>query len=318
MATSFVPSILRPDYTWPCRAPFTVSPTTPPVPRVSWKPIRLAWGLVHRALRYFSRWYCSWFGIRFDYNIIPLPFGLVIKWTDRSSVEEAVATQMARAGGLPVPKVLNYGEHPFPDCCRRVSILMTRLPGITLGGYIDLEYNPETEEPWLQELKTCVHAMRMWTPPASRQNWVSSPLGTCLRSSRVPCHIMGPFENQTQLHNFLLSPASSHAFKSQAEFEKAMAVARKLDQRRYRMVFTQGDFMAHNILVGDDGHLSGMLDWESAGWYPEYWEYTTAMRFGRDSWWFRAVSWIGGSEYLEELDYDRALNSLTVDTYAYF
>lgn len=76
--------------------------------------------------------------------------------------------------------------------------------------------------------------------------------------------------------------------------------------------------MAHNILVGDDGHLSGMLDWESAGWYPEYWEYTTAMRFGRDSWWFRAVSWIGGSEYLEELDYDRALNSLTVDTYAYF
>jgi hypothetical protein len=28
-----------------------------------------------------------------------------------------------------------------------------------------------------------------------------------------------------------------------------------------------------NILV-QDGRISGIVDWENAGWYPEYWEYT--------------------------------------------
>lgn len=31
-----------------------------------------------------------------------------------------------------------------------------------------------------------------------------------------------------------------------------------------------------NILV-ENGHISGIIDWEQAGWYPEYWEYVKAM-----------------------------------------
>lgn len=83
-------------------------------------------------------------------------------------------------------------------------------------------------------------------------------------------------------------------------------------------MFTHGDFKAHNVLVGYDGHLSGLLDWESAGWYPEYWEFTTAMRFGKESWWFQVASWIGGDQYYDELNSDMALNLLTVDSYIAF
>lgn len=74
-----------------------------------------------------------------------------------------------------------------------------------------------------------------------------------------------------------------------------MALARANEIRKYahRITFTHGDLKAYNILVGDDGHLSGFLDWESAGWYPEYWDFTTAMRFGRDSWWYQVASWLG-------------------------
>lgn len=61
-----------------------------------------------------------------------LPFGLVLKWSDRTSIEEAAAMQMARAAGMPVPKVLSLGEHPNGSYNRFFSILMTRLPGIPL------------------------------------------------------------------------------------------------------------------------------------------------------------------------------------------
>ncbi|WPG99016.1 Hypothetical protein R9X50_00181800 [Acrodontium crateriforme] len=40
-------------------------------------------------------------------------------------------------------------------------------------------------------------------------------------------------------------------------------------------VFTHGDLSSLNILArGDD--IVGIIDWETAGWYPSYWEYTTA------------------------------------------
>lgn len=29
-------------------------------------------------------------------------------------------------------------------------------------------------------------------------------------------------------------------------------------------------------LVDNGGKISGVVDWECAGWYPEYWEYTKA------------------------------------------
>ncbi len=40
-------------------------------------------------------------------------------------------------------------------------------------------------------------------------------------------------------------------------------------------VFTHGDLSSLNILVRGD-KIVGIIDWERAGWYPSYWEYTTA------------------------------------------
>ena len=41
------------------------------------------------------------------------------------------------------------------------------------------------------------------------------------------------------------------------------------------IVLTHGDLSSTNVLVhGDD--VVGIVDWETAGWWPSYWEYTTA------------------------------------------
>jgi hypothetical protein len=47
----------------------------------------------------------------------------------------------------------------------------------------------------------------------------------------------------------------------------------------------------------------------------EFTEFTTAMRFERNSWWYQVASRLGGDQYLAELECDVALNLLTVDSY---
>lgn len=43
-------------------------------------------------------------------------------------------------------------------------------------------------------------------------------------------------------------------------------------------VFTHGDIAPHNIMVDEQNKITGILDWEYAGWYPDYWEYAQIIR----------------------------------------
>lgn len=224
--------------------------------------------------------------------------------------------QMARAAGMPVPKLLCYGEHA--DSPFRFSILMTRLPGFELDNVSDRsEFATWEEGSWVGDLTRCLEAMRSWKSPYGEQR-ICSILNTSIISSRVPSHIMGPFENEQDMHQYLLSPASSSTFESQEVFQTTLTSAKQIQSMPHRIVWTHGDFKHHNILIDDDGNLTGFLDWESAGWCPEYWEFSTAMRFGQGSFWYYLSSKLGGDKYLSELKCDKDLNRLTVDSYAGF
>jgi phosphotransferase family enzyme len=51
-------------------------------------------------------------------------------------------------------------------------------------------------------------------------------------------------------------------------------------------VFTHGDIAPRNIMVDQDNRITGILDWENAGWYPDYWEYAnmSAVACRYDDW----------------------------------
>lgn len=314
-----IPKILRPDYTWPTPMRAEISDKTPAIPYVPGKRARWFWGKVHELLYAFSVRYCGWFGrpggVRWGCNIIDLPFGLLIKWSDRSSVEEVAAMKMARAAGMPVPKVLSVGDHLTGVHKGVCSILMTRLPGFELPNSSET-LDVDEEDYFLEELARCVNAMRKWRSPYGSK--ICSVLGTTIRSTRVPLHEMGPFASEQEMHDYLMSAASSHAFGSKVEFNEVCAHANQIRDIPHRVVFTHGDLKAHNILIGEDGHLSGFIDWESASWAPEYWDFTTAMRFGSGTWWYQVASWMGGDQYKQELACDKSLNRLTVDSYIGF
>jgi Phosphotransferase enzyme family len=51
-------------------------------------------------------------------------------------------------------------------------------------------------------------------------------------------------------------------------------------------VFTHGDIAPRNIMVDETYCTTGILDWEGAGWYPDYWEYANILRpaYGYEDW----------------------------------
>ncbi|KAK3176922.1 hypothetical protein OEA41_008248 [Lepraria neglecta] len=50
-------------------------------------------------------------------------------------------------------------------------------------------------------------------------------------------------------------------------------------------IFTHGDVAPRNIMVDQSGHVTGIIDWELAGWYPDYWEYANIMKPSMDDNW---------------------------------
>lgn len=50
-------------------------------------------------------------------------------------------------------------------------------------------------------------------------------------------------------------------------------------------VFTHGDRSSLNVLVSGET-IVGIVGWETAGWYPSYWEYITASQVNfRNQFW---------------------------------
>ncbi|KAL1857518.1 hypothetical protein Daus18300_010276 [Diaporthe australafricana] len=82
----------------------------------------------------------------------------------------------------------------------------------------------------------------------------------------------GPFQNSSELHKWLANPLSRH--QAQSMFWRQITAELDAD---YPIVFTHADIAARNIMIRD-GRIVAILDWEFAGWLPEYWEYVFALR----------------------------------------
>ena len=311
------PEALRPQ---PLTYHFTfiamhLAPEIPPTPKTTPRIIRLFWGRVHKVLIKLAFRYADWRGHKIDNQIIHLPFGLLLKWSDGTRIEEVLAMQVARAAGFPVPRVICYGEHADSPHAP-ISIIMTRMPGSELGQvYKTLKL--EEQDTVMSELKLYMDVMRSWPNPWGRTR-ICSVSGTAIRSLRVWKHTMGPFENEQQLNRYLTDGTFNEGNMSTSKFEESVSTVNEILKIPHRIVFTHGDLMHHNILV-HNGHLSAILDWEAAGWLPEYWEFTSAARLMRPgSWWYDCVKdSLELGNYPKEFEGANALISLTSGAYCW-
>ncbi|KAI9829930.1 MAG: hypothetical protein M1819_005902 [Sarea resinae] len=81
----------------------------------------------------------------------------------------------------------------------------------------------------------------------------------------------GPFLDESEFNNFIVSDMVT------AVPEIFRDMVRHRLRADHAIVFTHGDFTPRNIMV-KDGLVAAVIDWEYAGFYPEYWEYVKSLR----------------------------------------
>lgn len=84
----------------------------------------------------------------------------------------------------------------------------------------------------------------------------------------------GPFGSLREFHDWLANPLLTKQKDARSIYWHQITTQLGAD---YPIVFTHADIAARNIIIRD-GRIAAIIDWELAGWYPEYWEYVFAMR----------------------------------------
>jgi len=119
---------------------------------------------------------------------------------------------------------------------------------------------------------------------------------------------LGPFTNEAEFNVFLRNGmTNTDSIKDsgkQAEIQKLIEMHRESEGRKKKTVFTHADVNPSNILV-KEGRVVGVVDWEMAGWYPEYWEYTTAINTPYIKGWKESIG-----KFLDEWPLENEMDAL--------
>lgn len=104
---------------------------------------------------------------------------------------------------------------------------------------------------------------------------------------RLHFNFMGPFESEEEFDNWCLARVKSSVGK--ALWKRLLPKMHGQEQQppgKKGFVLTHGDLAARNIMV-QDGRITGIVDWEYSGFFPEYMEYVLATEIHdcHEDWW---------------------------------
>ncbi|KAI1345438.1 hypothetical protein F5Y01DRAFT_300504 [Xylaria sp. FL0043] len=252
-----------------------------------------------------------------DYSMTQrLPFGLYLKYRGLPAGyrNEFKALQLVRKyTTVPVPKALDiailhgqdnmsdgmsylYGkDNPTDGMSDDAYLLISRLPGIPLSECHDVLSDGDLERIAAQ-MRKYLAQIRSIPNLVNRDAPICNALGEACRDSRIRGESpVGPFPDE-------------------ASFSQMLRFPDEPSRRGHMIVFTHADLNPRNILVAEftqrDGSkawgVTGIVDWEFAGYYPEYWDCTKAQ--------FEGFRWLkrhndmmkdifkGFGDYSKELD----------------
>lgn len=157
-----------------------------------------------------------------------------------------------------------------------------------------------------KQLRDILGAMRSIKPP---ERHIGSCGGGQIRDNRDYFPYTAPAcRNEQEFNDYLLSGLMRHTPPA-----LRTAFSRRL-RTNHRVVFTHADLAPRNIIMRD-GKIVGLLDWEDAGWYPEYWEYIKFFhRVGSEGLW----DWLRyADEIFSETYEDELLDYIALSTWQY-
>ncbi|KAF5646163.1 kinase [Fusarium sp. NRRL 52700] len=204
-----------------------------------------------------------------------LPFGLYLKATNEGAFNESNALDLVQKyTSVPVPRVLDLVADS-----RNTYLLTTGLRGEPLSRAGDMLSDRDCRD-FVDQMQRFISEIRA-IPPVGPKNHISNTLGQACSDPRIrDGNPIGPFEDEASFSQYLYHPDDPA-------------------RRGHQTVFTHADLNLRNILVDKvtrlDGTrgwaISGIVDWENSGFYPEYWDCTKAQfeGFRWDGRWTKAL-----------------------------
>lgn len=189
---------------------------------------------------------------------------------------------------IPVPRVLNVFSRE-----EQMYLVMEYIDGTPLDAAWR-SLTPEEKNNICSELKRYLRELRELKSP--RPGAVEAIDGSACFDTRLR-GLFGPFESIDKFHTHF---GHDYIRSNPERFPEYQANFQRIAGKQYRTVFTHADIGPYNILVRN-GRIAAILDWEFAGWYPEYWEYT------------RSVSSYLGHRHLRQLLREGALMDVYPD-----
>lgn len=209
-----------------------------------------------------------------------IPF--VIKYGKRVSLNEAHLTKLGqqylKEEEVKVPTIYSAFEE---EGIR--YIVMEKINGDTFNSMWK-HLNQKQKDQVLRRLRSAVLKLRQ----SSSSEGVHGIDGGSLYHAAMPTYTagLGPFDsvkafnvylakNHNPSQRFQNSPSEGnqflHDFLTKAWFKPST-------------VFSHGDLSPFNIMIDKRGQVS-IIDWETAGWWPTYMEYSLARRYDLDHHW---------------------------------
>ncbi|KAF4943255.1 hypothetical protein FGADI_13532 [Fusarium gaditjirri] len=215
------------------------------------------------------------YGSTSSFAVSRLPFGLYLKSTNEGAFNESNAISLVRKHtSVPVPRVLDLVADS-----RNTYLLTTRLRGEPLARALDILSDRDCRE-FVDQMQSFISQIRS-IPPVGSKDHICNTLSEACSDPRIrDSNPIGPFNDEASFSQYLRHPDDPA-------------------RRGHQIVFTHADLNLRNILVDKvtrlDGTrgwaVSGIVDWENSGFYPEYWDCTKAQfeGFRWDDRWTRAL-----------------------------
>jgi aminoglycoside phosphotransferase len=187
---------------------------------------------------------------------------LVVKRGGPLIIREAMAMIYIRQKtSIPVPTVRLCFQHD-----KQTYLVMDRVNGQSLGTCLS-EMSDQRLKKVVSQLASYIQQLRDLGGNKPMGSWPS-----------------GPYDN------LLFDPPPLREFYVMQEFQsywiyrlgtymglpEVPSALREIGQE-HSVVFTHGDLAPRNIMV-DGEEITGILDWETLGWYPDFWEFMGATR----------------------------------------
>ncbi|EFY91123.1 Phosphotransferase family protein [Metarhizium acridum CQMa 102] len=211
---------------------------------------------------------------------------LKVKSHDSLARSEADMMQFAATHGILAPKVRGCYDIVTMKPQRPLArvLVAERVPGESLDTVWD-ELSKLERESIKKQLREQFALMRSCTQPYIGR---VDKQPTYNVYDRLEYNFIGPFEDEEAFDTWCLNRLGTSDFttwRMRRFLEKSRARSKAAGTAN-RFVLTHGDLSPRNVMV-ENGRVTGIVDWERSGFFPEYAEYAFALKLGHEieKWW---------------------------------